>query len=81
MLISNQLVPADFIFEALVEGVDIGWITGTKPTYVDDPYIYTPDNEKLATTQLIVKLHAAGILLAPFFPNNCLFKELFFTTI
>ena len=69
---------APFVWEAIVDGVDIGWILGSKPTYIDEPYISVSGDQQLAITYWILKRHAAGMLLGPFLPSNCPFDNLIF---
>ena len=69
---------SDFVFEAISDGVDIGLLPDFQPTPVENPYIPVSDDQKLALTYQLVKWNAAGILLGPFLPHNCPFKNLYF---
>ena len=69
----------EFVWDAITDGVDIGWIDGATPTRVFAPYLKSSQQEQLDTTYWLVDKHKLGILLGPFTEETCPFPDVVYS--
>ena len=67
----NEYHDAEYVWQGINDGFDIGWIDGAQPDYVDVPQLSSDKDEQLDITKWLVKRHASGVLLGPFAEDNC----------